>query len=49
VTWAGHIAHVSEMRIGYKILVRCRYPEGRDHMEDLDIDRNIILEWILGK
>jgi hypothetical protein len=24
-------------------------PEGRDHSEDLDIDRRIILEWILGK
>jgi len=22
---------------------------GRDHLEDLDVDERIILEWILGK
>jgi hypothetical protein len=22
---------------------------GRDHLEDLDVDRRIILEWIAGK
>jgi len=24
-------------------------PKGRDSSEDLDVDGNIILEWILGK
>jgi hypothetical protein len=24
-------------------------PEGKDHLEDLDMDWKIILEWILGK
>jgi hypothetical protein len=23
--------------------------KGKDHLEDLDIDRNITLKWILGK
>jgi hypothetical protein len=23
--------------------------KGRDHLEDLDVERKIILEWILGK
>jgi hypothetical protein len=49
VRWAGHVAHMGEMRSGYKILVRYRYPEGRSHMEGLGIDGNIILKWILGK
>jgi len=25
------------------------YLEGRDHLEDLDVDGRIILEWMLGK
>jgi hypothetical protein len=32
---------------GYEVLVRNL--KGRSHSEDLDIDGNIILEWILGK
>jgi len=24
-------------------------PEGRDHLQDLDVNGNIILQWILGK
>jgi hypothetical protein len=38
---------MAEMRNVYRILVRKM--KGRDHSEDLDVDRKIILEWILGK
>jgi hypothetical protein len=37
--WAGHIAHMGEMR----------KPEGKNHLEDLGTDRRMIAEWILGK
>jgi hypothetical protein len=47
VRWAGRVAHMGEMRAAYKILVE--KPEGRDYSEDLDVDRKIILEWILRK
>jgi hypothetical protein len=45
--WAGHIAHIGEMRNAYNILVG--KSEGNNHSEDLDVDGKIILEWILGK
>jgi hypothetical protein len=35
------------MKNAYKILIG--KPEGRDHLEDLDLDGKIISEWILGK
>jgi hypothetical protein len=35
------------MRNACNIFVR--KPEGRDYLEDIDIDEEIILEWILGK
>jgi hypothetical protein len=44
---AGHVARRGEMRNAYKIL--SGKSEGRDHSEDLGVDRRIILEWILGK
>jgi hypothetical protein len=34
-------------RSAYSILVG--KPEGKNHLEDLDVDGRIILEWILGK
>jgi len=40
--WADYVACMGEMRNAYKHLVR-------EHLEDLGIDRRIILEWILGK
>jgi hypothetical protein len=45
--WAGHVESMREMRNAYIIFVRKH--EGRDHTEDLGIDRRITLVWILGK
>jgi hypothetical protein len=36
-----------EMRKAYKVMVG--KPEGKNHSEDLSVDRRIILEWILRK
>jgi hypothetical protein len=38
---------MGEMRNAYNILVGDL--NGRDHLEKLGADENIILEWILGK
>jgi len=43
----GHVARMGIMKNAYKILIG--KPEGRDHLEDLDLDGKIISEWILGK
>jgi hypothetical protein len=43
---AGHVACIGEMRYAYKILTENL--KGRDHAEDVDLNVNIILEWILG-
>jgi hypothetical protein len=45
--WAGHVIFIEEMRNTYIILVR--KPEGRDHLQDLDIDGRIISRHILRK
>jgi len=45
--WAGHVVNMEEMRNIYKILIG--KPEGKNHLEDLDIDGRIIFEWILEK
>jgi hypothetical protein len=45
--WAGHEAHMGEIRNAYNILVG--KPEGKDHTENLGIDERIILKWIFGK
>jgi hypothetical protein len=36
------------MRYGYKIFVE-KNLKGKDLLDDLDVDGNIILEWVLGK
>ena len=41
VTLGSHITYVAEMRNSYRILVE------RDNLEDLDIDGNMILKWLL--
>jgi len=41
VTWNSHIAYVEEMRNSYRILIE------RDNLEDLGIDGNMILKWLL--
>jgi hypothetical protein len=40
--WAGHVASVEEIRNAYKISVEKL--KGRNHLEDRDVDGNIILE-----
>jgi hypothetical protein len=45
--WAGHVAHMRDMRNAYDILVVIS--EGKNHSEDIDLDGRIILECILGK
>jgi hypothetical protein len=45
--WAGHVAHVGGVRNSYIILVGNL--KGRNHLEGLDVDRKIILKWILWK
>jgi hypothetical protein len=42
-----YVSLVGETRNEYKILVG--KPVGRENSEDVGEDRNIILEWILGK
>jgi len=46
VRWAGHIAWIGDMR---NTIFWFENLKGRDHLEDTDIDRNIILEWISAK
>jgi hypothetical protein len=41
--WAGHVAHVGENWNAYRALVG--KPEGKRHLEDLDVDGSIILKW----
>jgi hypothetical protein len=45
--WAGNVARVVEMRNDYNILVGKR-GGGGGHVEDLDIQGKLILEWVLG-
>jgi hypothetical protein len=45
--WAEYVAHIGEMRNVGSILVGER--EGKTPLEDLNVDGNIILDWILGK
>jgi hypothetical protein len=47
IRWTGHVACKGELRNSYSILVR--KPEGKDHLEDLGVDGEIILEWISEK
>ena len=43
----GHIARMWEMRGAYRVLVR--KPEGKDHLEETDLNGRIILSWFFGK
>jgi hypothetical protein len=45
--WVGHEARMEKMGNTCNSLVENL--KGRDHSEDLAVDRRIILEWILGK
>jgi hypothetical protein len=45
MSWAEHVACMGEARNAYNILVGNL--KDRGHLEDLNVDRRIILEWIL--
>jgi hypothetical protein len=45
--WTWHVARMGERRDAYRFLVG--KPEGSNHLEDLDVDGNIILKWIFRK
>jgi hypothetical protein len=45
--WVGKVPRMGEMGIVYEILVG--NPGGMNHSEDLGVDGNIMLEWMLGK
>jgi hypothetical protein len=45
--WAGHAACMREMRYSHKVLVV--KPEGKTPIEDLGVERSIILKLILEK
>jgi hypothetical protein len=45
--WAGHAARMGARRNAYRILVR--KPEGKNHLEDQDVDGWTILKWILER
>jgi hypothetical protein len=47
VSWAEHIACMSEKRNAYKD--RIIKPDGRRSLENLDTDRNIILKYLQEK
>jgi len=44
--WAVHVARMGKMINAYSILNG--KPEGKNHSEDLGVDGEIILEWIVG-
>jgi hypothetical protein len=44
--WVGHVTCMKMVRNAYNIFVREH--EG-NHPEDLNVDRRIMLKWILGK
>jgi hypothetical protein len=45
--WAGHVAHIGERRVAYRVMVG--KPAGKNHLEDLVLDGRIILRWIFRK
>jgi hypothetical protein len=45
--WAGHVARVREGRNVYRVLVG--KPEGKDHLEDQDVDGRMESKWTLGR
>jgi hypothetical protein len=45
--WTDHVSSMGERRGAHGILVE--KPEGKNHLEDLDVDGKIILKYILRK
>jgi hypothetical protein len=45
--WEVHVTRMMRYKKAYEILVGNL--KGCDHLEDLDVDGSMILEWILGE
>jgi hypothetical protein len=45
--WVGNVARMTKTRNVHSILDG--ESEGKNHSEDLEVEGNIILEWVLGK
>ena len=45
--WAGHVAHIGDMRSAYRILVGRR--DRNNHLEETGVVERIILRWIFRK
>jgi hypothetical protein len=45
--WTEHVVRIGERRGAYMVLMG--NPKQRGHLEDLRVDGNIILKWILKK
>jgi hypothetical protein len=46
---AGHVARMGDRTGGYRVLVRREDLRERDYLEDLGVDRRILLKWIFRK
>jgi hypothetical protein len=44
--WVGHVERVGERRGTYKVFFGGGKPEGKNCIEDLDLDGKIILRWV---
>jgi len=47
VKWTEHVACMGDRRSAYRVLVG--KPEGKDHLENINVDESIILKCILKK
>jgi hypothetical protein len=45
--WAGHVAHMGESKVVYRLL--WGNLSKRDHLKDPDLDESITLRWIFRK
>ena len=45
--WAGHVVRLGENRSVHRVLVK--KPEGKNYLEDPDVDGKRILKWIFRK
>ena len=45
--WAGHVARMGERRVVCRVLVG--KPQGKEHLEEPDVDGKVMLKWIFRK